>query len=768
MPRPPDLAFVACIEAGILERQALLLFESIRAFGGALAECPIYALAPRAGLGVRGAALDRLEALHVEYIDEVLNTECFEYGSANRVLAAAHVERTTAHEILVVLDSDTLVMREPAAFLLPPDVDVALRPVDLKDMCTSGPGDPHDAYWRDLCRTCGVSYDDIPWALSYVDEARAKASYNGGLVVARTERRILRRWADFFLASVRAGLRPRAAAVAVRSSTGAVEAQASRMWGSNQAALSLAVWSTTRRVLTLDPTYNYPLHLHEALGDRRARDLDRLVHVHYHWLFDKDASAHNPLTAPESTLAAEKTDWLRARTPLRSPRAGRALKSGRRALLVLGMHRSGTSALTRTLNLAGAQLPSRLLEAGVNNATGYWESADLTAIHDRVLESAGTTWRDFAPFPDAWHASEAAEAFREEILALLDRDFGTSPLFVIKDPRVCRLVPLWTSVLERFGAEASFLIAFRNPIEVAESLKVRDGFHPARSLLMWLRHVIDAERGSRGSRRALVSYETLLGDWRAVVRRVGRELGLEWPGLSHTADAAVEAFLDRGLRHQQSTIDDVRRRPEVLAWARSLYEALVATEEGSSAGLIEVVDAVGAQLDLAERAFGPVIAEYESQESDRAAYLESLEREAASLRAHGARLQAELDAIRGGASFRMAEPLRKALAWWRARRDAPLVARSGLFDAPWYLDRNRDVAASGVDPLLHYLVRGWIEGRDPGPRFDTLAYLRAHPGLAGSGLNPLTHFLLHAGRRPGEEAERPLPDRWLGIEGRRP
>ncbi len=90
MSRPPDLAFVACIEAGVLERQALLLFESIRAYGGVLADCPIYSLAPRAGLGVGRATRGRLDALGVDYIDKVLNTECLEHGSSNRIAAAGY------------------------------------------------------------------------------------------------------------------------------------------------------------------------------------------------------------------------------------------------------------------------------------------------------------------------------------------------------------------------------------------------------------------------------------------------------------------------------------------------------------------------------------------------------------------------------------------------------------------------------------------------------------------------------------------------------
>lgn len=316
MTESPDLAFVACIEAGILERQALLLFESIRAHAGFLSDAPIYAHAPRAGLGVSEATRARLDELKVRYSEVVLNAECVEYGSTNRVVAAAYVEDTTSHEILAVLDSDTLFLREPAAFALPVNVDVALRPVDYKGICTTGVEDPYDSYWRQLCAVCDVNYEDVPLAPSYVDRVSAKASYNGGLVVARRSVGLLRRWADFFLASVRAGLRPRSQAVAFRSSTGPVTPEASRMWGSNQAALSIAIWSSTKRVQILEPTYNYPLHAHAALGDRAIEDFNELVHAHYHWLLEKDEIDGVALLSPSSNLDSGKLAWLRARTPI--------------------------------------------------------------------------------------------------------------------------------------------------------------------------------------------------------------------------------------------------------------------------------------------------------------------------------------------------------------------------------------------------------------------------------------------------------------------
>jgi|SRR5215213_492591 len=313
----PDVAFVACIEGGALEAQALLLFESIRRYAGRFGGCDIYALSPRAGHSISAAARSRLDALGAHYVDEVLNTECPEYGSANRVAAAAYVEQRHPHDLLVVLDSDTLFIREPEEFDLAPGVDVAVRPVDVKGMCTKGWRDPADAYWRELCRLCGVAYDDIPWAESFVDRRRIKASYNGGLVVARGRLGVMRRWADYFFASVRRGLRPNPNAGSFRAGAGVVEPAAAELWGSNQAALSLAIWSTTRGVRHLPPTYNYPLHMHERLKPSLVRaTFPHLVHVHYHWLLAADALPANPLFLPQGPLSPEQQDWLRSAAPV--------------------------------------------------------------------------------------------------------------------------------------------------------------------------------------------------------------------------------------------------------------------------------------------------------------------------------------------------------------------------------------------------------------------------------------------------------------------
>ncbi len=313
----PDVGFVACIEAGVLEAQTLLLFESIRRYAGRFSNCSLYALTPRAGHAITNDASRKLDALGVVHIDQLLNTECPEYGSANRVAAAAYIERTYPHETLVILDSDTLFLREPAEFVLSTDIDAAVRPVDVKGMSTGGLSDAFDVYWQELCRCCGVDYDEIPWRESFVDRQRIKANYNGGLIVVRSKLGILHRWADFFFRSIRQELRPFNNARSFRTGAGWVEPAAGNLWGSNQAALSLAIWSATRRVQELPPTYNYPLTHHNNIDAALAHEVfPQLVHVHYHWLFAPDSLPTNPLFLRRSPLSASQRDWLRSATPI--------------------------------------------------------------------------------------------------------------------------------------------------------------------------------------------------------------------------------------------------------------------------------------------------------------------------------------------------------------------------------------------------------------------------------------------------------------------
>ena len=313
----PSASFVLCIENNAIRDQALLLCASIRHFGGRYRRAPILAFAPRPGLGVDVATRRALTAMNVQYVDEPLNTYCPEYGSANRVFAAAWAEAQCDSEFIVVLDSDTVFLDEPE---LPREADVAVRPVDSKGSATRGPGDPFEDYWTRLAAIGGTSIERLPYLYTTISGERIRASYNGGLIVARREKGILTRCADLFAASVSAGIRPyRGSGMNFFASTGHVGQGASEYWGSNQAALALAIWATTDRVLTYPDHYNVPLHHLATNGDIDRRWLARPpVHLHYHWMFGQ----HHYEVALELLamlgVPADQIAWLLHHIPFRN------------------------------------------------------------------------------------------------------------------------------------------------------------------------------------------------------------------------------------------------------------------------------------------------------------------------------------------------------------------------------------------------------------------------------------------------------------------
>ena len=209
----------------------------------------------------------------------------------------------------------------------------------------------------------------------------------------------------------------------------------------------------------------------------------------------------------------------------------------RQAVLVLGMHRSGTSALTRVVNLLGAELPSNLVPGTSDNEQGYWESYSFFDLNEALLAAAGTRWHDDAPIPDTWFASEAAKAFRPQARALLQEAFHGCSIFVLKDPRLCRLLPFWRAALEDLGASPRAILIVRHPEEVFSSLAVRarhedEGVRsqaitsPEKSHLLWLRYVLESERHTRSVGRAVVTYDGLLADWTATLQGVASEAGV--------------------------------------------------------------------------------------------------------------------------------------------------------------------------------------------------------------------------------------------------
>jgi hypothetical protein len=202
----------------------------------------------------------------------------------------------------------------------------------------------------------------------------------------------------------------------------------------------------------------------------------------------------------------------------------------RRAILVLGMHRSGTSSVAGTLGALGVALPKKtLMGAHECNQRGLFESFALACAHDALLASAGSCWHDWRQLDAAWFRSPTAEMHRQRIKGVLADEFEDEAVIVIKDPRICRFVPFTRSMLEELDFQPVAILPLRNPLEVALSLQRRNGFAVSKSSLLWLRHVLDAEFHSRGMPRCFLPFDGLIADWRPQLQRIAETIGIAWP-----------------------------------------------------------------------------------------------------------------------------------------------------------------------------------------------------------------------------------------------
>lgn len=239
------------------------------------------------------------------------------------------------------------------------------------------------------------------------------------------------------------------------------------------------------------------------------------------------------------------------------------------AILVLGMHRSGTSAIARVLNLRGADLGRDLLPPKQDNERGFWENAAILALHERFLAGQHWHWHDLLIPGRHWQQGAPAREFVAGLPAVLKQQYGDSKLLLVKDPRLSLLAPLWIEVLSAQRLRPAFVITIRHPDEVAASLAERDGFSFARSRWLWLQHLVEAERATRGHLRVFVHYERLLTDWRGELQRIGKQLNVTWPLEPAGFDAAITQFIAPALRHHQGESDASNVLPAVV---RRVYE----------------------------------------------------------------------------------------------------------------------------------------------------------------------------------------------------
>lgn len=261
-------------------------------------------------------------------------------------------------------------------------------------------------------------------------------------------------------------------------------------------------------------------------------------------------------------------------------------------IFVLGMHRSGTSAATRLINILGAEVGRNLLLGNTEvNKKGFWENRALIDLHDDLLTALDAAWFDFRRLPDLWWQREDIRPFAEKILKILERDFNRFDLMVLKDPRISRLLPIWLDALEGIARRISCLIVLRNPLEVINSLTVRDGFNPELSAFVWLAYVLDAEYYSRDFARSFTQYDKILYDWEAEIQSVAAEMKITWPNHIDAVRHEITQEIDPNLRHHNASHNFTEEIGRIAQVALNVYKKLSSDDHGDLSGFMDKVKA---------------------------------------------------------------------------------------------------------------------------------------------------------------------------------
>ncbi|MEE2855700.1 MAG: sulfotransferase family protein [Actinomycetota bacterium] len=240
-------------------------------------------------------------------------------------------------------------------------------------------------------------------------------------------------------------------------------------------------------------------------------------------------------------------------------------------VFVLGMSRSGTSAMARVVSLCGAALPSGLIGGMPANPLGFWEPRRTWNLNRAILRRHGSAWADPTlrlqerPFTAKQMARyiSRAQAFFDTL--------PDDPLVVIKDLQITALPDIWFEAARRAGYDIAVLIALRHPQEVIDSHRVMmKERHASPELIAsnWLKYTLLAERQTRHLRRVVVDYGNLLKNWRREMERISAALNVEFSPDSE----AIDGYLREGERHH--CYEGPMPQPFGMDWMATTYRTL--------------------------------------------------------------------------------------------------------------------------------------------------------------------------------------------------
>jgi hypothetical protein len=256
----------------------------------------------------------------------------------------------------------------------------------------------------------------------------------------------------------------------------------------------------------------------------------------------------------------------------------RSKSSDPRLVVVLGMHRSGTSTIARSLQVMGVELGSNFLPPDQHNERGYWEDTDIHALNVEMLEAIDSDWHHLTSVSQADVSALRNLGYVERASKILRHKIVGTQVFGLKDPRITKLLLFWTEVFKSCNIQVNYVLVIRNPLSIVQSLEKRDGLNRIHSFYLWLEYCLAALDFGLDRLSAVIDYDRLIQSPKNQLKTLAERLDLCF---DLTKMQIFETdFLNPKFRHSIHKIDALKQDASCPALVREVYTTLLSVAAG--------------------------------------------------------------------------------------------------------------------------------------------------------------------------------------------
>lgn len=268
-------------------------------------------------------------------------------------------------------------------------------------------------------------------------------------------------------------------------------------------------------------------------------------------------------------------------------------------VIVMGMHRSGTSLVAHCLGTLYGEIGEELIPARPDNPAGFFEDREFYALNERILRKANASWQDIGKLINYSFNEHHWHNLKQEGIRLIKDRISKHKVFIVKDPRFCVLLPFYKELLKSLDQPVKAVLVLRNPANVAKSLNKRNLISIEHGMQLWTAYNYLALREFSKNDipwPSIISYEDLLRDPIHQIKKLLKKLGTTVP--LEKIKKFSKSHIRFDLQHHNENSLEIFDYKQTPSWIKKLYVFLNENDKIQNKNLQNNIDEIVNDTDL--------------------------------------------------------------------------------------------------------------------------------------------------------------------------